>query len=106
MQANEQNMLIDQQENGEMPQNLNQQQLRQVEGMQGYPQEMQDMYDEEYEDDGEEMVGDEDIDGEMDAYGEEHMMAEEGVNRHWGSWAAKLLTQIYQSSKSRINSSF
>lgn len=99
MQANEQNMLIDQQENGEMPQNLNQQQLRQVEGMQGYPQEMQDMYDEEYEDDGEEMVGDEDIDGEMDAYGEEHMMAEEGVNRHWGSWAAKLLTQIYQSSK-------
>ena len=38
--------------------------------------------DEEYEDDGEEMVGDEDIDGEMDAYGEEHMMAEEGVNRH------------------------
>ena len=106
MQANEQNMLIDQQENGEMPQNLNQQQLRQVEGMQGYPQEMQDMYDEEYEDDGEEMVGDEDIDGEMDAYGEEHMMAEEGVNRQWGSWAAKLLTQIYQSSKSRINSSF
>lgn len=83
MQANQQNMLIDQQENGEMQQNLNQQQLRQVEGMQGYPQEMQDMYgDEEYEDEAEDMVGDEEIDGNMDAYGEEQMMPEEGVNRH------------------------
>ena len=66
MQANERNMLIDQQENGELPPNFNPQ-MRE-----GYPQEMQDMYeDEEYEEEGEEMVGDEDIDGEMEAYGEE-----------------------------------
>ena len=75
--------------------------------MQGYPQEMQDMYgDEEYGDEGEEMVGDEDIDGEMDAYGEEHMMAEERVNRHWKIWAAKLLTPVWQSSSNRTDSSF
>ena len=38
--------------------------------------------DEEYEEEGEELVGDEDIDGEMEAYGEEHMLEEERVNRH------------------------
>jgi hypothetical protein len=38
--------------------------------------------DEEYEDEGEEMMGEEDIDGEMDGYGQEQMQQDEGVNRH------------------------